>query len=355
MGYCKKVQWNKFYEQLKNISILSVCNLLNIPVYRSNLIRCISPNHDDHHPSLKINTAKNYWKCFSCGEGGDVITFVMVATGLDFKDACNWLASNFNIPNPNMFSNSLRNLSVPHISKRIKPKTSNQSSIELDTELMTWIVNHGSLSNDANNFLFSERKLQRTVIESLKIFSISDTDKFINALLREFGEERCVKSRILIKSFDKFYPCFIVPAIIFPFYDPNGSLITLQSRTLFPQKPSDRFRFPKNSPIIPFNLPSLLELEPYDTVYITEGVTDCLAHLSEGHNAVAFPGAQSFSIQYAKLLEGFTLKMYPDSDSAGQSLYSKLSDALTTSIFRVDLPAGVKDYSDFHIINYGKK
>lgn len=102
-------------------------------------------------------------------------------------------------------------------------------------------------------------------------------------------------------------------------------------------------------------MPSLLELEPYDTVYITEGVTDCLAHLSEGHNAVAFPGAQSFSIQYAKLLEGFTLKMYPDSDSAGQSLYTKLSDALTTSIFRVDLPAGVKDYSDFHIINYGKK
>lgn len=344
--------WNKFYELLKNISIISVCQLLNIPVFRSNLIRCISPNHDDHHPSLKINTAKNYWKCFSCGEGGDVITFVMVALGLDFKSACNWLASNFNIPNPNIFSKTF--YCAPQVSKKLKSNMKIQSSIELDTELMTWIVNHGGLSNDATNFLFNERKLEPTVIESLKIFSISDTDKFISALVREFGEERCIKSRILLKSFNKLYPCFIVPAIIFPFYDLDGNLITLQSRTLFPKKSSDRFRFPKDSPIIPFNLPSLLELEPYDTVYITEGVTDCLAHLSEGHNAIAFPGAQSFSITYAKLLEMFTLKMYPDCDSAGESLYTKLSDTITTSVFRLDLPAGIKDYSDFHILNYGK-
>ena len=354
MGYYNKSQWDKFYKQLKNISILSVCQLLSIPIFRNNFIRCISPNHDDHHPSLKINTAKNYWKCFSCDVGGDVITFVMIATGLDFKEACNWLASNFNITNPNLFSNSLRNRWTPSISKRSKPKVSNQPNIVLDTELMTWIVNQGGLSKDAISFLFNERKLQKNVIESLKIFSISDTDKFINALLREFGEERCIKSRILIKRFDKLYSCFMVPSIIFPFYDQNGNLITLQSRTLFPQKPSDRFRFPKGSPIIPFNLPSLSELEPYDTVYITEGVTDCLAHLSEGHNAVAFPGAQSFSVQYAKLLERFTLKMYPDRDSAGQSLYTKLSEILNTSVFRLDLPAGVKDYSDFHILNYGK-
>lgn len=344
--------WQKFYEQVKNIPILSVCQLMGISIFRNNFIRCISPNHLDRNPSLKINSNKNYWKCFSCGESGDVISFVMVSTGLDFKNACNWLALNFNIPNP--VSNTDRNTTKINLKKKIFPTKKIQTVNELDTELMTWIVNQGTLSNEAKNFLFNERKLEPKVIESLRIFSISDVNKFIISLIRQFGEERCIKSRILIKSNNKLFSCFIFPAIIFPFYDTNGTLITLQSRTLFPQKPSDRFRFPKDSPIIPFNLPSLKKLEPYDTVFITEGVTDCLAHLSVGHNAVAFPGAQSFSIKYAKLLERFTLKMYPDSDSAGQGLYTKISEALTTSVFRLNLPTGIKDYSEYYILNYGK-
>ncbi len=100
-------QWIRFIEQLKNIPILSVCQLLNIHVYRGNKIHCISPNHPDENPSLRINIAKNYWKCFSCGECGDVITFVMVATGLEFKDSCQWLASNFNILYPQFFHTNI--------------------------------------------------------------------------------------------------------------------------------------------------------------------------------------------------------------------------------------------------------
>lgn len=49
----------------------------------------ICPWHDDHHPSLVIY--KNRCHCFACGQGGDVIAYVMRAAGLDFRDACRWL------------------------------------------------------------------------------------------------------------------------------------------------------------------------------------------------------------------------------------------------------------------------
>lgn len=347
-------QWIRFIEQLKNIPILSVCQLLNIHVYRGNKIHCISPNHPDENPSLRINIAKNYWKCFSCGECGDVITFVMVATGLEFKDSCQWLASNFNILYPQFFSYKYRRVQVQPQSRKIE-KGKTGDSFKPDIEVMSWIVSQGILSDEAKRFLFDGRKLSLNVIESLHIFSISDKDRFIKAIVNAFGEDRCIKSHLLTRSFGQLSCCFLLPAIIFPFYDENGDLVTLQSRTLFPQKPSDRFRFPKESPIIPYNLQSLSNLEAYDTVYITEGVTDCLAHLSEGHNAIAFPGAQSFSPQYAHLLERFTLKMYPDNDDAGQSLYSKLADSIQTSVFRLKLPDEVKDYSGYHILRYDSK
>ena len=56
--------------------------------------------HDDHHPSLGIHPASNRWKCFACGEGGNVIELVMKHEHLDFPAACEWLCHAFHIPIP---------------------------------------------------------------------------------------------------------------------------------------------------------------------------------------------------------------------------------------------------------------
>ena len=38
--------------------------------------QCVCPFHDDHSPSMSISTEKQIYKCFSCGAGGNVFTFV---------------------------------------------------------------------------------------------------------------------------------------------------------------------------------------------------------------------------------------------------------------------------------------
>jgi DNA primase len=48
----------------------------------------LCPFHDDRNPSLNIDPAKNVWSCKgACGEGGDVILWVMRAEGVSFHHA----------------------------------------------------------------------------------------------------------------------------------------------------------------------------------------------------------------------------------------------------------------------------
>lgn len=53
----------------------------------------LCPFHNEHTPSFNVNPATGRYKCFGCGVGGDVITFVREVHGLDFVGAVEWLAA----------------------------------------------------------------------------------------------------------------------------------------------------------------------------------------------------------------------------------------------------------------------
>lgn len=58
-----------------------------IEVNRQGFCRC--PLHaGDDTPSMKVYVNQNTWHCYGCGEGGDIIDFVMKVDGLSFRDAC---------------------------------------------------------------------------------------------------------------------------------------------------------------------------------------------------------------------------------------------------------------------------
>lgn len=49
-------------------------------------------------PSFFVNPAKNIYKCFGCGKGGNTIEFIKEDEGVDFKDAVEIGAKKLNIP-----------------------------------------------------------------------------------------------------------------------------------------------------------------------------------------------------------------------------------------------------------------
>lgn len=82
-------------EKARQIPITQVAERLGLgePVRRgkSLLLRC--PLHDDHHPSMSIDTSRGLWYCHPCAEGGDGIKLYMRVRRLNFAEAVRELAA----------------------------------------------------------------------------------------------------------------------------------------------------------------------------------------------------------------------------------------------------------------------
>ena len=60
----------------------------------------LCPFHDEDTPSFSVNPEKQFYKCFGCGEGGNVIGFLMKIENLTFPDAARRLAERYGITIP---------------------------------------------------------------------------------------------------------------------------------------------------------------------------------------------------------------------------------------------------------------
>lgn len=209
------------------------------------------------------------------------------------------------------------------------------------------------LNSQARRFLFDERKLNPDVIAGLGLSSIS---------------YNCPMSSSPRPSY------FDGPALLIPYRDIDGKLLSVQSRYLgdsstvphpspLTPHPIPRFRFPKGSNCHTFNLPVLRTLKEGEPLFITEGVSDCLAMLSAGFKSVAIPSATLLKPEDLELLKGLSsslslsLRMYPDRDEPGERLFLQLKQLLETPsplnphpspLIHHTLPEGFKDVGQYY-------
>ncbi len=60
-------------------------------------LKGLCPFHDDRTPSFFVSPARNYCKCFACGEGGNPITFIMKHEQISYPEALRYLAKKYGI------------------------------------------------------------------------------------------------------------------------------------------------------------------------------------------------------------------------------------------------------------------
>ena len=84
MSWIKEEDMRAIRQQADIVDIMS--NYLTLEKKGKNY-RAICPFHDDHDPSLSISTDKQIFKCFVCGTGGNVFTFVQKIEEISFPEA----------------------------------------------------------------------------------------------------------------------------------------------------------------------------------------------------------------------------------------------------------------------------
>ena len=287
-------------QKLRDLPIEGVAERLGLQV---RMHKCLCPFHDDHHASLSFKVNKNTYRCFVCGESGGPIDLVMKYLRKDFREACRWLADENNI-----------------ILTEYKPEEDRPPK-PFDASRYERFFERPWLNDEARKFLFEERHLDPRVVRWCRLTSWKDKQG--------------------------------VPWLQTPYFDREGRLIGIQNRNLV-RGALPRFRFPQGSQCGIYNLPVLNLLKPGETLFITEGCSDCWAMLSAGHKAIAIPSAtlltkkdiEQLSIINSQLSISF--HMYPDNDVPGERLFLQLQEVLP-SLVRHQLPPGCKDFSDYYL------
>lgn len=341
-------------DRLREIDCEEVGEALGLTI-RRHMAHCFL--HSDHTPSLGFK--RNIWKCFSCGKGGNAITLVMERMGLTFVDACAMLCGMYGIPlqgaqpfSKRKLSQSIRNLQKNNHNKQAE-------SVHFDIEIAKFILNNTELTESGEDFLFTQRRFNPSIVEKCGIHSIEKGDTLFQKLIDRFDKKRLTDSKTI--SSKGTHIIFPTPALLIPYYDQNHTLIGLQTRYLKDIKtgnPIPKFNRICGSSIRLYNLSILNELQPNERLVVAEGITDCLALLSDGIKSVAIPSATSLPIEDLYSLRYYDLSMVPDRDQAGLSGFISLYRMMLRfgcETTKIDLPNGYKDYCAYRNNNIQKE
>lgn len=332
-------------ERLRHISCEDVAKQLNLVVEQH---RTLCFMHKDHHPSLSFwGSNRDKWFCFVCNKGGNAIDLVKEFQQCSFIEACSWLCNAYHIQLDDGYIPKYKSRSVPSLKKYHRDEE--KKSFAKDVAL--FLIENCMLTETARHFLFDERKLSPKVISDLNIVSIDDGRVVVEKLRKIFDDQTLVDSGFVSVRNKNLYFRLFTPCLLFPYYNQMNDLIDLQSRYLGTDKRAPRFQFIASQNTHVYNLPILKSLKYKEVLYISEGITDCLALLSSGKKAVAIPSATILPRLDLSLLLNYDLRMFPDSDEAGERAFIKLQRFFIDrfSFLRAErLPNGVKDYSEYY-------
>ena len=87
---------DNIFEKIKEqVSIVDTVSKFGVELDKNNKAKC--PFHNEKTASFSVDGAKNYFKCFGCGESGDVIDFVAKIKGIDNIESAKLIAEIYNI------------------------------------------------------------------------------------------------------------------------------------------------------------------------------------------------------------------------------------------------------------------
>ncbi len=315
---------------LKSTDIVSVISSY-IPVVkkgRSYLALC--PFHDDKHPSMNISKEKQIYKCFSCGEGGNAITFIQHYEKINFEEAARKLAELVGFHDPRLYkANSV---------KKVDPSL--EALYKCINDLQDYYVYSLSTSeaSKAREYL-SNRGISQVEIETYGIgYSPMDGKKTIQFLQAKGHSLKSIEDIGITLAKASGSSDNNAGRIIFPLHNPNGQVVGFSARRIQNDDSSKYINSPETKIFhkgqILYNYHNAKKYASHDGyVYVLEGFMDTISLGRAGiKSAIALMGTALTKDQIGLLRRlRAEVRLCLDGDDPGQIGMMKAIKPLQTA------------------------
>ena len=282
--------------------------------------KALCPFHVEKTPSFHISTAKQVYKCFGCGEGGDVINFVMKMENLDFMDAVRLLANRCGIDiNFNIDEETKQKI---ELSKKYQ---------DIHTEAARFYFSNLVKSKNRGYDYLRNRGLDDKTIKRFGLgYSQDSWNSLMDYLIEEKGysQEELLECGLIGKSTktDKYYDKFR-NRVMFPIFDYRGNVIGFGGRVLDDSLPKylnspDTLIFNKRHNLYGLNF-ARKNLSSR-TVILVEGYMDLISLYQYGIQIAVATLGTALTSQQARLIKRYADNVIISYDSDGPGTKASL-------------------------------
>lgn len=341
---------NELYEAIiQQANIIDVISSFNIRIEKSGRsYKALCPFHNDKHPSMHISPEKRIWKCFSCGEGGNVITFVSKFKNESYEEAARDVANIIGFHDPRLNAISITKSKDPDLEKL-------KSTINDLQKYYVYCLSTPE-AEKARQYLEKRGINQDQIVKYGIGYSPLDGVKTIKFLQAKGHSLKSIEDIGIALVRSEGTSDHNSGRLIFPLSDRYGQVVGFSARQLekddsakYINSPETRL-FHKGS--ILYNYHNVvLSAKKDGYCYVLEGFMDVMALEKSGlNNAVALMGTAFTDDQIALLSRlKCEIRLCLDGDEPGQMAMMKMLPALKKSGINfklVDYEGDLRDPDD---------
>ena len=280
----------------------------------------LCPFHSDRKPSFYVSPSKNVCKCFSCGEGGSPVHFIMKHEQLSYNEALRYLAKKYHI----------EIVEREETDEEKKAASERQSLFILNDYAQKFFVDQLHNTDDGRNIglsYFRERGLRPDIIEKFGLGYAPELRNIFTkqALTVGYPIERLTAVGLSIQYDDKPPHDRFRGRVIFPVRNLSGQYVAFGGRIMGKADKTAKYINSPESLIYSKSreLYGLYQakqaISKANKCYLVEGYTDVISmHQSGVENVVASSGT-ALTVQQIRLIRRFTerVTVLYDGDNAG--------------------------------------
>ena len=329
-----------------------------VPLKRSGSGRFVGrcPFHNDHSPSMNLNTQMGIYKCFACGAGGDVFKFIMEHEKMDFKAAVEWIAN-------------ATGFQLPSIHHAENPKNAEERSLvrELNDLAADWFVEQLPHSEKALGYI-SSRHLSKETRHFFKVgYAPDGREGFLSfAAKNGFSPRQLVEAGLAVERENGGIADKFRDRLMFAIENLSGKVVAFGGRILDKEKKAPKYlnspdtALYKKGEILYGLSKSKNEIPKAGSVILVEGYFDMISLFQAGVKNVVAVSGTALTEKHAEILSRYTKTAYLvfDGDEAGRTATRRtieivLPQGIIPKIVALSRPNGEKIDPDNFVNEHG--